>query len=154
MPQSPISPERGAVLVEFAMIFPILIFLIAGIGNVGAILSQTQHMTTSVRYGARTASFLSVDSSVSCAVIKAKAATDATTDYSLRSPPPAQHWKVDPASTTTITSVDPAVVPAIKVIKVVGEAKNEDNCIFCTGNFLRRILPRIEMIVPLAKGCT
>jgi Flp pilus assembly protein TadG len=48
------SPERGAVAVEFAIIFPLLLLLLVGMVEFGRIFNAQIVVTSSAREGART----------------------------------------------------------------------------------------------------
>ncbi len=53
--------ERGASIVEFALVAPVLLMLLLGIVQVGIVLNQKQGLQAAAREGARTASLASSD---------------------------------------------------------------------------------------------
>lgn len=70
------SGERGAVIIEFAMVAPVLIMLVLGVVQVALLLSQQQGLTAAAREGARTASFpSSTRADIDAAVADAYATT-------------------------------------------------------------------------------
>jgi Flp pilus assembly protein TadG len=56
-----LGPDDGAVIVEFALIFPILILLVAGVIQFGIMYSQYQVLQGAAREGARCASVQATD---------------------------------------------------------------------------------------------
>lgn len=63
---------RGQALVEFAMFFLVLMFLLAGVINIGQLLSDHVSLVYAARTGARTASVLNnKDNNADCAIIGA-----------------------------------------------------------------------------------
>src|SRR5262249_4817973 len=66
------AAQRGQALVEFSMVFIIIMFLIAGIVDIGGLLSDHVSLEYAARTGARTASVLSNKStSADCAIVGA-----------------------------------------------------------------------------------
>ncbi len=53
--------ERGAVLVELAMVVPVLVIIVLGMLEIGLAWSKSMTVTQSTRQGARVGSHLSVD---------------------------------------------------------------------------------------------
>jgi len=66
------SGQRGQALVEFSLFFIIIMFLIAGIVDIGGLLSDHVSLEYAARTGARTASVLSSKSATAdCAIVGA-----------------------------------------------------------------------------------
>ncbi len=74
---NPDSPDRGAALVEFALLMPLLVLLLVGIAEFGWLMSQQND----VRHGAREAARLAASNSGSVASMGAAVcgAMDSTT---------------------------------------------------------------------------
>src|SRR5215212_6752129 len=56
-----LGPDDGAVIVEFALIFPVLILLVAGVIQFGIMYSQYQVLQGAAREGARCAAVQATD---------------------------------------------------------------------------------------------
>lgn len=54
-PRARLASERGAQLIEFALVFPVLLFVLAGILDMGFLFKNYQVVTNAAREGARLA---------------------------------------------------------------------------------------------------
>ena len=72
------NPERGAALVELAMVLPLLLLILMGIVEIGLLFYNQQILTNSSREGARAAIARSTHNGV---VLDANAIEDIVEDY-------------------------------------------------------------------------
>jgi Flp pilus assembly protein TadG len=77
--------ERGAVIVEFALIAPVLILLVAGVIQFGIMYSQYQVLQGAAREGARCAAVQNYDEFADCSV--ADSVENAALNYEISETP-------------------------------------------------------------------
>ena len=70
--------ERGAALVEFAIVFPLLVLLLSGIIDFGMAFSNLNAARQGVREGARQAVVANLDSDGTCTILGGGTMADAT----------------------------------------------------------------------------
>lgn len=146
--------SAGIVLIEFLICIPLLLLFIAAVINFGAILSQTQHITSSLRAGARAAA-LQNRTVTSCTTLESTAENLAAADLEDRAPPPNGRWEIDTGQTQVLgSSAGNGIDPSIQVLRMVGKAKDEDNCIFCWSSFPSRVTPSVTVTMMLPEGCS
>jgi TadE-like protein len=103
--------ERGAELIEFALVFPLLLFIILGIVDFGFLFQRMEVVTNAAREGAR----IAVLPGYCPADVRAR-----VQDYIVAGGLPTAGGKLLPATvadtTVTVTAGPPAVtVPAVRV---------------------------------------
>jgi hypothetical protein len=101
--------ERGATLVEFAMIVPLLLLLVFGIIEFGFLFNSDSNVNQAARAGGRTAAILSTDPQMGYRAAEAAANSLGISPASIVGDPTVCVGKFDPANpndcTTDATSV-------------------------------------------------
>ena len=154
--------SRGAALLEFALVVGILVLpLVAAIFSLGRFLWQIQFVTDSARYGVRSAHTASFsNTSLTCNDLIMKARMGANYNRSLID----YEWALEGRHPTDLWNdavgrVRPVYkfksVP-MRVIEVKIPPKEQDNCLFCYQDLLRRILPNVYARFDISKNsvCT
>ena len=136
---------RGGALVEFAIILPVVMLLVTATFNLGRFLWQIQMVSDAARYGVRAASAMSdIEPSKTCTQLRSEATAQAAT---YRYPNEGlgvkkrlgDLWDVPTASVGTKYTFKG--IP-MRVIKVEFRAADmSENCVFCYGAFLKKIIP-------------
>ncbi len=144
--------SRGAALVEFIVTFPLLLILLAGLIELGSLITQSHAASDAVRDGIRVATIItSGNADPSCFQIS-ETAIEAAQDYLFRrNPPPSNRWAINRDLSGVTTSTDPLISPTIQTLRLV--AVPNGNCIFCITGFLDNIQIPISMTGRLPNGC-
>jgi Flp pilus assembly protein TadG len=117
------SEEKGAVIVQFAIVLPILILIMAGIVDYGLVLRENTIMVASARAGARSAATLQA-AATNPDWLEA-VATDGARQYLVNAGLRAARFNFTACATGIDVNTDPTAPPDLKqAIRVTVATKN------------------------------
>ena len=153
-----LNRHKGSALLEFALVLPVILLLVAGIANIGRFLWQIQIMSDAARYGVRSASALSdLDSTRTCLDL-GEAAKAGALEYMTNNDEGAlQKQKLSSLWAPPVAFVHrrymfQGVIPMRQIEVKFNAIPVDENCLFCYSDFLRKVLPRVSATLDLNKN--
>ena len=151
--------EAGISALEFTLVLPLIIILIAGVVQLGNAYHELQVLQQALRHGARVAAhYSSPTAGVACLTLTA-AATKATREYLNQNglypdlnelDPNKFPWTITPSMTT---KVEGGV--SVYFINMLGQKSTQVNsCVFCPNRLLSGITPSATASFALRGACT